>query len=146
MSPSRPEFRRLFVPIFGICGAGLIWAIILRWLPLRLEVAILLGRISIVVMFAAILAVAHYGSKEPPGRFQFRLRTLFWITAVVAVSCVVGPLMWRALPPVARMFFYPSEQNMFEFLEETEPEEIRELRKRIPSRPSQFTTAAAPTN
>jgi hypothetical protein len=33
---------------------------------------------------------------------QFRLRSLFILTAIVAVGCLVGPPAWRVLPPSGR--------------------------------------------
>ncbi|HVC97923.1 MAG TPA: hypothetical protein VND64_29905 [Pirellulales bacterium] len=51
-------------------------------------------------------------------RPQFRLRSLFILTAIVAVGCLVGPIVWRLLPPVARMAIWQDDQTINEFMRE----------------------------
>lgn len=47
-------------------------------------------------------------------RFQFSIRTLLWLTLVVAISCLIGPSAWDAIRPVEFVpldFFAPPFQE-----------------------------------
>lgn len=55
--------------------------------------------------------------------FQFRLRTIFWLTLLAAICCAMGPPLWRWAEP--RLYPNPSVRYLGEVVDYRTAQKIK---------------------